>query len=271
MHEKPSSKTSASFNMPHNQNTTDMKGVAAASVLSTTSRLLDLETDIASAPNDSGSVKFLLETPQRQPEYNEVPSKLARQKCSATVSIRPSKVSAESVKSIQTFSRTREYQAVTSDTAATTRQLSLSQSLPTESRNKNTNPLLTKRVRASTSADFGGPSNVVRKRVSKAAAAAAAAASSITDTRPEKHMIPEDSAKLHGSSNARMTFSARPDTAANTRDQRIMALAEGRGVAAEVGICLVHLNTGECALSQASLNELIREPGTSKDLFNCIN
>ncbi|KAI8145098.1 muts protein 4 [Fennellomyces sp. T-0311] len=44
----------------------------------------------------------------------------------------------------------------------------------------------------------------------------------------------------------------RPSTATGHRDNRIMALAEGRGVAAEVGVCLIHVTTGECILSQVS-------------------
>ncbi|KAI7858222.1 muts domain V-domain-containing protein, partial [Circinella umbellata] len=44
----------------------------------------------------------------------------------------------------------------------------------------------------------------------------------------------------------------RPLTAAGHRDHRIMVLAEGRGVASEVGVCIVHVTTGECILSQVS-------------------
>ncbi|KAI9321902.1 muts domain V-domain-containing protein [Dichotomocladium elegans] len=43
---------------------------------------------------------------------------------------------------------------------------------------------------------------------------------------------------------------ARPSTA--HRDHCIMALAESRGVAAEVGVCVIHSSTGECILSQVS-------------------
>ncbi|KAI9276945.1 muts domain V-domain-containing protein, partial [Phascolomyces articulosus] len=41
-----------------------------------------------------------------------------------------------------------------------------------------------------------------------------------------------------------------PTTAAGNRDHRVMALAEGRGVASEVGVCIIHVTTGECVLSQ---------------------
>ncbi|KAI9493031.1 DNA mismatch repair protein Msh4 [Zychaea mexicana] len=48
----------------------------------------------------------------------------------------------------------------------------------------------------------------------------------------------------------RSELAARPTTAGGHRDHRIMALAEGRGVAAEVGVCIIHATTGECILSQ---------------------
>lgn len=41
-----------------------------------------------------------------------------------------------------------------------------------------------------------------------------------------------------------------PATVASVRDRRLMVLAEGRGVSPEVGICIVHVTTGECTLSQ---------------------
>lgn len=40
--------------------------------------------------------------------------------------------------------------------------------------------------------------------------------------------------------------------ATGVRDRRLMVLAEGRGVSPEVGICIVHVTTGECTLSQVS-------------------
>ncbi|KAI7883907.1 hypothetical protein K492DRAFT_205104 [Lichtheimia hyalospora FSU 10163] len=39
-------------------------------------------------------------------------------------------------------------------------------------------------------------------------------------------------------------------TVTSIRDRRLMVLAESRGVSPEVGICIVHVTTGECTLSQ---------------------
>ena len=49
------------------------------------------------------------------------------------------------------------------------------------------------------------------------------------------------------------SIAGRPITAGGHRDHRIMVLAEGRGVASEVGVCIVHITIGECILSQVHL------------------
>ena len=58
-------------------------------------------------------------------------------------------------------------------------------------------------------------------------------------------------------STARRTTVNRPlatATVTSVRDRRLMVLAEGRGVSPEVGICIVHVTTGECTLSQVDNN-----------------
>lgn len=62
------------------------------------------------------------------------------------------------------------------------------------------------------------------------------------DDRPAPFYVPTPSSTTGRSH--------RPATRAGM--QRLLAVAEGRGTPAEVGMCLLHVDTGECALSQVT-------------------
>lgn len=102
-------------------------------------------------------------------------------------------------------------------------------------------------VTASSPADLQADTSIERERIGTSNSRIA----DVSDTNiPATNIIHRDSTDMAARRTARrrITGTARPGTAIG--EHRILAIAEGRGIPAEVGLCVIHVNSGECILSQ---------------------